>query len=322
MQIYAAGGFLLKGKAAMKQSKINILLYTFLMLLCVLSVPSEPVRASGEVTFEIGSANGSVGDEITIPISIRNSSEVATMDLTVVYDPEELSFVRAVKGSVVADGNICDINPVTEQSFIRFVFSSLQEIPEDGEVMQLKFVVLKDEPSKHTVDLDVRDVFNMEIEDLAWKTEGGREIAPGESGSEGDTLEEGSSEGKQSMSGRESAAELYSGNEDGPESVQGADASDNAEGSNRQNSESTSNTRGDNEYSGRRFIVKTEDGIKDVTDTAGRETGENLLADKNTAGERSDSLNAAALTVAGVLIVFLITGVIIYKVRKKKIKNA
>lgn len=308
MQDHAAGGFLLKGNVFMKRLVKKILSCMFLILLCGLLMPSARVRASEEVVFEIGSARGSVGDEITIPINIQNSSKVASMDLTVVYDPDELDFVGATKGSAVADGNICDINHVAEKSYIRFVFSSLQEIPEDGQVIALTFAVLKDEPQEHTVDLDVRGVLNMDIEDLTWKTEGGREIAPSENVSQSGA----------STQGTGSDTQYTSGNTGDSETGQSVDGQNNTSSNSGQSSEDASDTTPNSGSSERRFIVKTEDGIKDVTDTAGRETGENLLTDENKNSSVTDRTPIIVTIVAGVVIVLLIMGVIVYRVRRKK----
>ena len=308
MQDHAAGGFLLKGNVFMKQLVKKILPCMFLILLCVIFMPFAQVRASEEVVFEIGSARGSVGDEITIPINIQNSSKVASMDLTVVYDPDELDFVGATKGSAVADGNICDINHVAEKSYIRFVFSSLQEIPGDGQVMALTFAVLKDEPQEHTVDLDVRDVLNMDIEDLAWKTEGGREIAPSENVSQSGA----------STQGTGSDTQYTSGNTGDSETGQSVDGQNNTSSNSGQSSEDASDTTPNSGSSERRFSVKTEDGIKDVTDTAGRETGENLLTDENKNSSVTDRTPIIVTIVAGVVIVLLIMGGIVYRVRRKK----
>lgn len=298
MQDHATGGILLKGNVFMKRLFEKILSCIFLILLCGMLMPCAQGIASGDVLFEIGSARGSVGEEITIPISIQNSSEVASMDLTVVYDRDELDFVGATKGSSVADGNICDMNHVVEKSYIRFVFSGLQEIPADGQVMVLTFNVIKDEPQEHTVDLDVKRVLNMDIEDLTWRTEGGREIAPSENVSQ-------SGGGSQEVG---SNAQHTSGNAGDSETVEKLDGQNNTSGNSGQISEDTLNTTSNGGSSERRFIVKTEDGIKDVTDAAGRETGENLLTDENKNSSAVDRTPGIAALVAGVVIVLIIMG--------------
>lgn len=307
-KIMRQGASCFKGNIFMKQLVKNILSCVCLVLLCAILTPSARVRASEKVVFEIGSARGSVGDEITIPISIQNSSEVASMDLTVVYDPDELDFVGVTKGEAVADGNICDINHVAEKSYIRFVFSSLQEIPEDGQIMVLTFSVVKDEPKEHTVDLDVKGVLNMDIEDLAWKTEGGREIAPSENVSQSGA----------STRGTGSDVQNTSGNADDSETVQSVEGQNSTSSKSGQISEDASDATPNSGSSERRFIVKTEDGIKDVTDTAGRETGENLLTDENKNSSVTDRTPVIVTIVAGVVIVLLIMGVIVYRVRRKK----
>ncbi len=261
----------------------------FLALSIILVIPflwGQNIHAEETVVISAGSTEGDVGDEITIPVDIRNSEKVATLDITVLYDSDELSFVDAVSGGSVKGGNICSINPMPEKACIRFVFTSLKEIPADGNVMELTFQVLRDDPQEHTVDVHVIDVFDMDIEPLAWTTEGGREIEP----KDPETVQDGQAE----TAGASGSAEQTAG-----ESERDSD---------------------------RRFFAKTKDGIKDVTDTAANRTGENLLEEGSALGgaadkesEISDTGSAVTAAVCAVIILVMITaGGIIYRVKKKK----
>lgn len=264
-----------------------------------------PVEAKAEekVILEIGDDTGKVGDEIEIPINIKNSSQVATLDLTVVYDPEELSLISAKSGKSVSDGNICSINPVEEKAYIRFVFSSLKEIPEDGNVMNLSFSVLKNEPKKHTVDMDVLGVYDMDIKELSWQVYGGREIAPMEGAAE-----------EWNSTDTYSADHKYDGSEKKDENQ-----ADNSAGKQSGTSESVTE-KGDGNQ--RRLFVKTEDGVKDVTETAGKETGENLAIDTVENGEENHGRLPAfsvVLIIAAVLLI-MIVGRRVYKSKQGKTK--
>lgn len=297
MQINAAGGSLsIRKQTSMKKAVRKL----FLVLSIILVIPflwGQNIHAEETVVISAGSAEGDVGDEITIPVDIRNSEKVATLDITVLYDSDELSFVDAVSGGSVKGGNICSINPMPEKACIRFVFTSLKEIPADGNVMELTFQVLRDDPQEHTVDVHVIDVFDMDIEPLAWTTEGGREIEPKD-----------------------------------PETVQGgqdqdAETAQDGQAETAGGSGSAEQTAGESERdSDRRFFAKTKDGIKDVTDTAANRTGENLLEEGSALGEAADKESeisgtgsAVKAAVCAVIILVMITvGVIIYRVKKKK----
>lgn len=286
MQINAAGGSLsIRKQTSMKKAVRKL----FLALSIILVIPflwGQNIHAEETVVISAGSTEGDVGDEITIPVDIRNSEKVATLDITVLYDSDELSFVDAVSGGSVKGGNICSINPMPEKACIRFVFTSLKEIPADGNVMELTFQVLRDDPQEHTVDVHVIDVFDMDIEPLAWTTEGGREIEP----KDPETVQDGQAE----TAGASGSAEQTAG-----ESERDSD---------------------------RRFFAKTKDGIKDVTDTAANRTGENLLEEGSALGgaadkesEISDTGSAVTAAVCAVIILVMITaGGIIYRVKKKK----
>lgn len=303
MQTYAAGGFLPNRKRTIMKKTVKYLALFLCAVLSAVTMGARTAYAEETVVLSAGSAKGGVGDTVTIPVDIRNSSQVATLDITVVYDPDELSFVSASKGDAVKDGNICDINPIPEKACIRFVFTSLKEIQADGNVMELTFKVLREEPEEHTVDVNVIDVFDMDIQALSWTTEGGREIAPEEE--DGNTDTESTGDGKQpdAESGITSdpydwSAETENSSEEQPDASQSG--------------------------AGRRFFAKTEDGIKDVTDTAASQTGADLLdegsalAESETTDDRmSDTGTVMPVAVCVVIILLIAAGVIVYKIRKK-----
>lgn len=308
MQINAAGGSLsIRKQTSMKKAVRKL----FLVLSIILVIPflwGQNIHAEETVVISAGSAEGDVGDEITIPVDIRNSEKVATLDITVLYDSDELSFVDAVSGGSVKGGNICSINPMPEKACIRFVFTSLKEIPADGNVMELTFQVLRDDPQEHTVDVHVIDVFDMDIEPLAWTTEGGREIEP----KDPETVQ----------GGQDQDAETA---QDGQ--TQDAETQQDGQAETAGGSGSAEQTAGESERdSDRRFFAKTKDGIKDVTDTAANRTGENLLEEGSALGEAADKESeisgtgsAVKAAVCAVIILVMITvGVIIYRVKKKK----
>lgn len=260
-------------------------------------------RAAEEVILEIGSAEGKTGDEIEIPINIKNSSKVATLDLTVIYDPEELSFISAKAGESVADGNICSINPVEEKAYIRFVFSSLKEIPGDGNVMNLTFSVLRGSSEKHTVDMDVLGVYDMDIKELSWYVEGGREIAPVEGAAE-----------------EWNSTDTYI-QDDITEDSEKKDENRDDDSVGKQ-SEISENVTEKGDGNQRRFFVKTEDGVKDVTETAGKETGDNLAAESAENSEEDHSILPQFISVLIIAVVLLsiIIGRRVYKKRLEKDK--
>lgn len=275
---------------------------TCIFILSTLFSPMH-TRAEEAVILEIGSAEGKIGDQIAIPINIKNSSRVATLDLTVIYDPEELTFINAKAGQSVADGNICSINPVEEKAYIRFVFSSLKEIPEDGNVMNLSFNVLKDNSEKHTVDMDVLGVYDMDIEELLWQVEGGREIAPMEGAAE---------------EWKSSNTYVQDDKTDDSEKKDENQADNNID----KQSASSENMTEKGDGNQRRFFVKTEDGVKDVTETAGKETGDNLAAESAENSEEDHSILPQFISVLIIAVVLLsiIIGRRVYKKRLEKDK--
>ena len=73
----------------------------------------------------------------------------------------------------------------------------------------------------------------------------------------------------------------------------------------------------------RRFFVKTEDGVKDVTETAGKETGDNLAAESAENSEEDHSILPQFISVLIIAVVRLsiIIGRRVYKKRLEKDKR-
>lgn len=245
---------------------------TVCLFVCIFFLCGMQVQAGEDVVIQIGKAEGKKGDTITIPVKINNSKNVGGMDMTVVYDSKELYYLDAKKGNSVQQGNLCDINHQKGKSSIRFVYASIQPVEEDGDIMLLTFEVLENNRQGHTVDVDVKKILDVDIKELSWKVQGGREIAP--------TKEENKNTENKSSDSKEKAE------------------NENKNTENEKEKNNSPNVQSNQQK--RRIVLKTKDGVKDVTDTIGKETNENLLP-----SEKKDRNLVPLVSVAVALIVGL-----------------
>lgn len=164
------------GGIMMRIKKILLLPMLTIAMMCIL--PAVHAEAEETVEVVVATTEGNVGDRIDIPIVLNNSSSVGGMDFTVVYDPEELQYVKALRGDSAKEANLCDINHLSGTSAIRYVYASLNAMPQDGEILIMTFKVLKDNAEDHTVNVEMKDMLNLEIEEIPYNVIGGREIEP------------------------------------------------------------------------------------------------------------------------------------------------
>lgn len=264
------------------------------IVLCAVMLQGFHVSAEEGVEIRVGSVKGEQGAQIQIPISIHNSKQVAGVDLTVIYDSKELKFTSSEKGESAQNGDLCDINHLPNESSIRFVFASNKEINQDGNILLLNFDVISNDNSNHTVDVNVKQILNLNIQDLAFQVSGGREIRPSDGVAE------------------EKKEEGYMEKDETPKSEQPSQ-----EGTKEQ---PVAEVQKDEKLK-RKIMIKTKDGVKDVTDTIGEKTNENLKTTSGIkqSGEETPSVSTVmprlALALAGVVV---IVGFLLWK--RKKVK--
>lgn len=249
------------------------------------------VLASEPVKLQVGEEKGKKGDKITIPITLSGNG-VAGMDFTVIYDSQELKFIGAQKGEAAQAGNLCDINHIEERSSIRYVYASLKAIANGREILTMQFEVLDDKNKEHTVDVKVKKMLDVDIKELAYQVEGGRTIAA--------TTGEGM-------------------NEESPDTQGGATGNDSptADG----NSEVDENASEVGKETGgaedkKRIVIKTKDGLKDVTDSVGEKTNENLL--KETGAKEKGKTHMSVYIIVGVIALGALATGVYWMWRKKK----
>lgn len=262
------------------------------------------VSAGDAITIQIGEKAGKKGDRITIPISLEGEG-VAGMDFTVAYDPQELAYVGAVKGESAKRGELCDINHIKERSTIHYVYVSNKAIEKNGDILLLSFDVLEDSEAKHTVDVKVKKILNPNIEELPYQIEGGRMIASQEGNSQG------GQNGDTNVGSTQNRGDATS--QDNPESEEGSELQDGTVDGELKKS----NTAERKQQNKKRIVVKTKDGLKEVTDSVGKKTNENLLNEEESKIENDENSKTLGIVCAIVVVVLLAGGYAVWRKKKR-----
>lgn len=126
----------------MKNSKIirrlQCLCLTLLLMLTMLG--ATPVYATGVTEITFGEVMAKVGDEVFVPVTIKNNPGFAAFRFRVAYDMDDLQFVSVEKGSMLTNGTMSSITNEAENT-MTFTWLSVTNDFGDGEIALLKFKI-------------------------------------------------------------------------------------------------------------------------------------------------------------------------------------
>lgn len=126
----------------MKNNKIirrlQCLCLTLLLMLTMLG--TTPVYATGVTEITFGEVMSKVGNEVIVPVTIKNNPGFATFRFRIAYDMDDLQFVSVEKGSVLTSGTMSSITN-EEENTMTFTWLSVTNDFGDGEIALLKFKI-------------------------------------------------------------------------------------------------------------------------------------------------------------------------------------
>ena len=126
----------------MKNNKIirrlQCLCLTLLLMFTMLG--ATPVYATGVTEITFGEVMSKVGDEVIVPVTIKNNPGFATFRFRIAYDMDDLQFISVEKGSVVTNGTMSSITNEDENT-MTFTWLSVTNDSGDGEIALLKFKI-------------------------------------------------------------------------------------------------------------------------------------------------------------------------------------
>ena len=95
-------------------------------------------ESTTEVKF--GDVTAKVGDEVIIPVEVKNNPGLATYRFRVAYDTEALEFLSAENGSIASNGTITSTTD-PQAGTMTFLWYSTTNVTGDGQIALLKFRV-------------------------------------------------------------------------------------------------------------------------------------------------------------------------------------
>lgn len=118
--------------------RLQCLCLTLLLMLTMLG--ATPVYATGVTEITFGEVMSKVGDEVVVPVTIKNNPGFATFRFRVAYDMDDLQFMTVEKGSVLTNGTMSSITNEAENT-MTFTWLSVTNDFGDGEIALLKFKI-------------------------------------------------------------------------------------------------------------------------------------------------------------------------------------
>ena len=132
---------------------ISFLLAVILLFSSIGIAPTVlAVGATTEIKF--GEAEGKVGDEVTVPVTISNNPGISTFFFVIEYDAKSLTFVSADEGEILTSGTFTPVNDSVNGELSLPWFTVDGDITEDGVLMNLTFKI--SESAKGDFELTVR----------------------------------------------------------------------------------------------------------------------------------------------------------------------
>lgn len=156
----------------MKNKKILRRLQSIcLSLLLILSMFSAmPVHAAGITEVIFGEVTAKVGDEVIVPVSVKNNPGIASFRFRVSYDTDVFEFISATEGSLLTLGTLSSTTNADAKT-MTFQWFAEENIYGDGEFVQLKFKVLKSDIGDHSFNVTYleNDIVNDNLESIPFE---------------------------------------------------------------------------------------------------------------------------------------------------------
>lgn len=159
----------------------NIFRRIFCLALSILICFSMCVTVSAnaadtaEITFE--DVVGRAGEEVTVPVTIKNNPGIATFRFRVSYDTEALEFISVSKGDLITEGTLSSITDSDAQN-VTFLWYNVSDIVGDGELATLTFKIAEDVHGEFSLDVIclAEDLLDEDVQKVPYTVNAGKII--------------------------------------------------------------------------------------------------------------------------------------------------
>ena len=119
--------------------RLQCLCLTLFLLFTMLGM--TPVYAMGVTEITFGEVMAKVGDEVVVPVTIKNNPGIAMFRFRVNYDTDGLELLSIENGSIITEGTLMD-TPEPEKNRVTFTWFTVgNNIIGDGEIAKIKFKI-------------------------------------------------------------------------------------------------------------------------------------------------------------------------------------
>lgn len=137
-----------------------VILFSFLV------TPTAEAAGVTEITFE--NVEGKAGQEVLVPVTIKNNPGIATFRFRVTYDDSVLTFMDVKAGSILEMGNIVSTTDSENHTVTFLWYSTDGDIAVDGEIAVLRFAISSEAASTYPlkVTCDKTDIVNSAYQNI------------------------------------------------------------------------------------------------------------------------------------------------------------
>ena len=119
--------------------RLQCLCLTLLLMFTILGM--TPVYATGVTEITFGEVMSKVGEEVIVPVTIKNNPGIAMFRFRVNYDTDGLELLSIENGSIITEGTLMD-TPEPEKNRVTFTWFTVgEDVIGDGEIAKIKFKV-------------------------------------------------------------------------------------------------------------------------------------------------------------------------------------
>ncbi len=132
------------------------------------NVSSGYAQQDGDAVFTVGSAEGSKGDIVKVPVKISNNPGFVASLMGFKYDTKILKYIGYEKGEFLEDYEFSDKDGV-----LKFLGLEDADVSDNGLLFNLKFEIVADS-GESDIKLEIEDVINYDEQIIKTAAENGK----------------------------------------------------------------------------------------------------------------------------------------------------
>ena len=122
-----------------KQAKRH-LLALLLAVVLLISIAVPVVGATGTAEIAFGQISGKCGEQVTVPVTIKNNPGIASFRFRIAYDATALTYVSTDKGEALTGGTLSAAYQPDDQE-LAITWFDVKNAPENGVILNLVFEI-------------------------------------------------------------------------------------------------------------------------------------------------------------------------------------